>query len=388
MILTNTEENDKKKVTKNIDGFKSVKKKKPRKFSFRNTFKNLTTDKVQEVEIDREFKNQKVPAPDSTLKKIETQKNLKKEKDNQNKKRKEGIKTTSKSIFLKFCLEIFLKTKKFCLKYSPYLVAIFISALSFFFFLTVSYFEFFSRNQFLNLRVYGIFSSVVIMLSTYLVSFLSKWGFWKSILVWVQSNFLILFAFAYFLNINNKNFHPLAITVLVFLIFLTILNLFSEKYFENLYLLFAKIFLFALTTFAYLEFLATNRIQSIEFNQELLAEFFNLSPLVWLVITAFAMSLFSTYSFQLKNWKSNLLYGFFFFSLTFQLLLSINSTILHNFFYWDKAILLAIIWNFLYTRIYTLAKLQPDSKFWAKTYLATGYHIFLILLVLGFSLFI
>lgn len=301
-----------------------------------------------------------------------------------NKEKIEKIKNYLATISVRF----FKKTKDFSVLYNNYLLAFFISFISLFFFLTISYSDFFSRSQFFNLRIYGIVSVILIVFSSYLLSFLSKWNFWKSILVWIQSSLLIFFSFAYFLNINNKNFHPIAITVLVFLIFLTIKNLFARKQIENLYLLFSKIFLFSLTLFTYLEFLLANRVHSIEFNQELLAGFFNLTSLIWFFLTALAISLFSVYSFSLKGWKSNILYGLIFFIFIFQLLLLIQSTVLEGFFYWDKAILLVIFWNFLYIRIKTIAKKEVDLNFWSRTYISTAYHVFLSLLVLIFSLMV
>jgi hypothetical protein len=291
-----------------------------------------------------------------------------------------------------FCVKKFSEIghfiKTFCIKYSDYLISIFVSLISLFFFTSIGYYEFFSRNEFLNLRVYGVLSSVLIIISTYLVSFLSKWSFWKSVLVWIQSNILIFFSFVYFLTINNRNFYPPAITVLTLLIFLNTKYIFSKKTTFNLYLLFSKVFTFSLAIFAYLDFLASNRVSNIEFNQQLLALFFNLDTNIWIAIISLSISLFSVYSFNFQSWKKFSLYFILFFILHFELFKFVNWTVLNNFFYWDKAMIIAIVWNFLFTRIKTIATEEVDPNFWHKTYISTGYHIFLILLVLSFSLFI
>jgi hypothetical protein len=266
------------------------------------------------------------------------------------------------------------------------IVATSLALLSGFFFLVIGYPDIFNSIPSFRQRWFGLCIFGICLLLTYLSCFYSHWKMLKSISVWMQSNVLLFFSFAYYLRLNNSDVGilgqkfdtGLVFIPLVVLIFTVNYNLFTTNK-KRLLLVIPQVLLFCLQTFSFIGFLGIDRTTSRDFSQDWLSNVFNLPPLVWLLICAMAIGLVSVLNMKLQSLRKVLAFGLIFFVICFQILIAINTL---NTSYWYKSLLFLVCWDFLFTPFAAVVNRVIDPKYKPKLSVSTMYHIGLFLLIL------
>jgi hypothetical protein len=277
----------------------------------------------------------------------------------------------------------FLKT------YKAYITATVLSILSAWFFLVIGYPNLFAKLPFFTQRWFGLGILTACLVTTYLACYYSNWKLTKFWSVFVQSNLITLFSFAYYLRLNNSILgvgNVIISTSLVFipltaLIFLVNLNLFGSKE-SKIYLILPQVLVITLYTFSFLSFINLDRTDVRDFSQDWLLFLFNLPLIFWLVLGSVAIALVSTLNsnvgFDRRKIGLVVLFGF----LIFQALCLIYSL---RFTYWYQTLLLIVVWDFLFHPFKLIMNQVKDPKFRPKMVVSSFYHAFLFFIVMIFG---
>ena len=277
-------------------------------------------------------------------------------------------------------------------KYRELIIASLISLLSGFFFLTINNLKFVAVPA-VSQRSVGIFTLAAIFLITFLACYYSGKTIFEKISLWLQSNILTFFLFAYFIGINAVNIYVLNFTLntalagvlFTLLIFLVNYNLFGANL-RKMYLIVPQIILISLQSYSFINLLQTDKTSLRYFSTDWISAIFSINNTFWLVLTALAISLISILGFGLKSIKTNLTFIAIFWVLGLEFLFAINN--ISGLSYWYKAIIFLIAWDFVYNPLTTIITGTQDKLFQPKLTISSVYHLILfIIVILGKPIF-
>jgi hypothetical protein len=237
-------------------------------------------------------------------------------------------------------------------------------------------------------RSIGLLVLSGIFLLTFLACYYSGWSTFKKYSVWLQSNLLTFFSFAYFIGINAVNISVFNITLntgfagglFSILILLVNLNLFGKNQ-RKMYLVVPQIILFGLQTFSFINLIEKDKTALRAFTTDWIELIFNVNNNLWLVLCAVSISIVSILSFQLKSLNKNLLFAGIFAVLNLEALFAIDNVA--GLSYWYKALLFLVFWDFIYNPFFTISNDIKDPSFRAKLIISTVYHLILIFVIIA-----
>jgi len=268
------------------------------------------------------------------------------------------------------------------------IVSISLTLLASLFFSVISFPDSFSSIAFFSQRSFGFFILAICLLLTFTFCLVYKRDRLEAVSIWLQSNALTFFAFAYFLRLNTINFKFAGIifnTGIIFipitiLIFLVNWNLFGKNE-KKSYLLIPQVILFSVHTYAFISLLSDDRTNLRNFSTDWLGAIFTLNSSWWLILCSAAIAIISVASMNMETVRKFLVNFALFFFLTWQTLLIINAFGFLT--YWYKALLFLIFWDFLFVPFYQTLTEVKDSKYQPKLIISSFYHFLLFLVVLG-----
>lgn len=291
------------------------------------------------------------------------------------------------SIFKKEVATLSKEVINFCVSHKDIILATLIALTSLCYFIVTAYSEVFEdRFPGFRIRIFGLITTAIVLVISFLGLYFTKYPWFKKISYYLQSVLLFFFSYSYFLNIENRNFYPIILTVLPVFIFFIHLTLFTDKWI-NVYTTLAQILLFVLQTFSLLTFFSVDRVAARSFSQDILATVFNLPDAVWLTICAFAVTLVSLNYFRVKTLKTILYFFGLIFFLVIQILYIADTVAFKNFFYWEKTLIFLIMWDFLLAPLNIIINDLKDDKYNPRLAVSTVYHLILLVIVFTFSLF-
>lgn len=276
--------------------------------------------------------------------------------------------------------------------HQPILKAIILTVISLVFFVGFWYPE--AWQPYLGLKQ-SWFAAICIasyLLTSAVLVWLSEWDNFRRTTVWIQSNLLMLVAFAYFLRTSYRMVSILGVSVhtgwifiiLAGLILLVNYNLFGKnRRFQ--WLLLAQVILFALQGYAFLSLTDTYITDGISFTSDWLQIFFNLHPFFWLTLSALAIAAITILSLQLPKKQDYLRFFGLFAYLMVQGILLIY---LVNFIdvtlyltYWNLALMALVYWDYLDGPVRTISQKLEDDRFYARLAVSTVYHGLLMIII-------
>lgn len=292
----------------------------------------------------------------------------------------------NKLVDLRFYKDLFRNVKKselfqYVKENTSIWVSFLVSLLAFLFFFSISYpVEFYNIFPFISIRLFGLYITAIILSTTLLFGIL-KYDFSREFLsTFFQSNLLTFFSFSYIMGVEQSRFFSIIIVILTGLIFLVNWDIFGEKnYF--FYLTLAQVFLFTFQSFSWLNFLLSERIELLQFQQDLIKNVLTLAPSYWLILSSVAVGLISASSWQKTGPGRKFWFGLLFAILMYQFFWIFNELNFLNIFYWQKTLLFLIVWDFLYQPTRSIVASEEDSNFQSKLWISAIYHFLLILLV-------
>ncbi|MEM1312746.1 MAG: hypothetical protein AAGF07_04770 [Patescibacteria group bacterium] len=266
-------------------------------------------------------------------------------------------------------------------------IAIIISILNSLFFVAVGLRDipFVSR---VGQRSIGLVILACIFTLTFLVAYYSPWDKLRKWSVWLRSNLLTFFSFAYFVGINAVNITVFGFTfntgfagaILAVLIFLVNLNLFGQNR-TPMYLLVPQIILFCLQTFSFINLLEKDKTVLRDFTTDWIDYIFSFGDSLWLVICALSVAVVSVFSFRLKSTRESVIFILVVGILSLQSLFAIDNVF--GLSYWFKALLFLVFWDYLYNPLLVLTTRAKDSNFRIKLIISTIYHLLLMLVIIA-----
>ncbi len=259
-----------------------------------------------------------------------------------------------------------------------------------FFLISVLYIQYFNDKEINNLfflpKNIFIIGFIISLLALFFASFIAfqkkKISLLKFISLYFQSFLFLFFSYSYVISIDNEVFYLFAslfISIFLFIHCWCFLN----NYRFNFYLILFEILIFSLQKFSWLVFLESNKLETLLFNQEIFRNIFNLPTFFWQFITSLSISLVTINSFKINSYKKYLKYLIFlcFIILQFLYIINIFSITLG---YWQKTLLLIVVWDYLYKPLAREIKNILVKNFYSKFWFSTLYH-FLILVIVYFS---
>jgi hypothetical protein len=268
----------------------------------------------------------------------------------------------------------------------PVIIALNLSLLSGVFFLVIGYPQLFENLEFFRQRWFGIAVFLISLLITYVSCFYSDWSLKKRLSIWIQSNLLLLFSFAYFLRLNNSAIELPGLTLTTGLIFIPLtLLIFFTNYFLfsgkrlNLGLLLPIVLLFILYSYSFIGFLDADRTFVRNFSQDWLSLLFNLPPFIWLLICSFSITLVTVLNVRQSKSGKIAFFGLIVFILMTQIIIAVESL---NTTYWYQTLLVVVSWDFLYGPVKTILSETKDSKYQPRLAVSTIYHMLIFIVIL------
>jgi len=262
------------------------------------------------------------------------------------------------------------------------------------FFVGIAFPETIQTHFFSRQRWFGLTSVILYLLFSLIFVLLTKWSWFQSIAVLVQSNLLMLFSFAYFLRLNFReiiigefSFHTSLLSIpLALLIFLVNYRLFQDSSRVPFWLIIPQVLLFALQAFSVLSFTDSFLFSRVNFSSDWLNLLFNIHPFVWLTLAGLAIAVISVFSYNLEKlsdfWKIMAIFGFLIIqTMVFVYLIQFADLAL-KLTYWHLTLLTLIVWDWLYNSLFIIAKKIPDPRFYVRLTVSTIYHLILLLIVL------
>jgi len=240
-------------------------------------------------------------------------------------------------------------------------------------------------SNFTNLSTLVLVVSPTILVFSYLASFSTNWQLTRSIVIWLQSSFLSFFSLAYIATIENQAFFIFASFALTILIFISNIWLFTSNQ-KNNFIATSQVVLFAVQVFAFIQFISTDVTAERIINQPIVNYLLEIENIFWLILASISITLLSVYHFNLKTFTANFLAGLTFFVLVYQTFILLNYIQFDGFLYWQKTMVLIIVWNFLFNNLYEVFAEIYSTKYTINTVSSTIYHFLLISLVLITSL--
>ena len=297
-------------------------------------------------------------------------------------------------------LQLKKQTLDFLQQHQALLKALLLVFIAIVFFIGTAFPETIQNNFFSRQRWFGLTSVALYILFSLIFVLLTKWSWFQSVAVLVQSNLLMLFTFAYFLRLNFRevmiagfSFHTSLLSIpLALLIFLVNYHLFQNSSRVPFWLIIPQVMLFALQAFSVLSFTDSFLLSRVSFSSDWLNLFFNIHPFVWLALAGLAIATISVLSYNLEKlsdfWKVLAIFSFLIIqTMVFIYLIQFADLIL-KLTYWHLTLLTLIVWDWLYNSLMIIAKKIPDSRFYARLTVSTIYHLVLFLVVLLIPQFI
>ncbi len=292
------------------------------------------------------------------------------------------------------------QTLNFVQQHQALLKALLLVFIAIVFFIGIAFPETIQNNFFSRQRWFGLTSVALYILFSLIFVLLTKWSWFQSVAVLVQSNLLMLFTFAYFLRLNFRevivsgfSLHTSLLSIpLALLIFLVNYHLFQNSSRVPLWLIVPQVMLFALQAFSVLSFTDSFLLSRVSFSSDWLNLLFNIHPFVWLALAGLSIATINVLSYNLEKlsdfWKILAIFSF----LIIQIMVFIYLIQFVDWFlsltYWHLTLLTIIVWDWLYSSMLIIAKKLPDNKFYARLTVSTIYHLVLLLVVLLMPQFI
>ncbi len=285
------------------------------------------------------------------------------------------------------------KLTKFASNQQVLLKALFLSFVATIFFVGISFPDLWQSYFLFRQRWFGLISIAIYILSSLIFVLITNWGVFRSISVFIQSNILALFAFAYFLRLNIRDILIFGFSfntaflflILSGLIFLVNLNLFGENKRQH-WLLIPQVMLFALQAFSLLSFTDTFITSRVSFSSDWLNVLFNIHPFFWLTLCGLAITTITVFSYKIDSLKEFFkVFGIFAFciiQIIFLIYIIVFIDISLNLTYWNLTLMTLIFWDWLDGNFRIIAQKLEDSKFYPRLTISTIYHFILFLIVL------
>ncbi len=277
--------------------------------------------------------------------------------------------------------------------YKALILATLVALFSGLFFLTINNLEFINIPA-ISQRSVGIFTLAIIFLITFLATYYSSKTPLEKLALWLQSNLVTFFLFAYFIGINAVNIYILNFTLntalagilFTFLIFFVNYNLFGSNV-RRMSLIVPQIILISLQTYSFINLLQTDKTSLRDFSTDWISVIFNINNTYWLIFCGLAISLISIFSFQTKSVSKNIMFISILTILNIETLFAINN--IAGLSYWYKALLFLIFWDFIYNPLNVIIKEEKDLSFRPKLIISTVYHLilFVVVAVIGKTIF-
>lgn len=270
--------------------------------------------------------------------------------------------------------------------YREWWASIILTILASSFFLIISTPQIFQNVQFFQQRWFGLSVVIVSVLFIWISTRWKRWSRWHSFSVWIQGSVVLLYAFAYFIRLNQSQLSVIGINVntsivfipLTLLIFVVMYNLYRLPTLPKPSLL-AIILLLFLQSFSIFSFIKLDRTGSRDFSQDWVANIFEINPFYLILLTTTLIAIISVINIKLEEVKLRLLATLVFFFMIFATIVVIYAL---PFNYWYKTLLALVTWDFLYRPLKQIFNGVNDSKFGDKLGVSVGYHGFLAITIL------
>jgi hypothetical protein len=251
-------------------------------------------------------------------------------------------------------------------------------------FLLFGYPQYFDSLPNFRPRDYALGAIGVYSIFALIYSYFGNFSYRRGLSVWVQSNLILMYSVIFYLRINSPLLEifgyiidsKLSFIPLLILIFIVNRNLFNQLK-NQTYLLVSQVFLVSLSTFSLLNVLKST--YAVNFNYQILFEFFNQPALFWILVTSTLISLLTTLNLKISKFSEVLLFTIIqttVLASVFNILYSLDIT------YWYQTLLFLIFWDYLYHPLNSIVHREAETDFSSKLSISTIYHIFLFVIVL------